>query len=395
MEPRQRASSAEIALYVLTALLFLLIAWTWGRTKILGGHGFFWDAQVYARAITTWRSGGDPYSSNALPFLYPPLFLRAATLLSRAFPGHSGWYLYLTLTVLATLSLPWLLATFYIRSPWLTPVLALALFTFQPRFIEQQMFNTGNIALLLYAITLLAGVDGLRHNRWGWFYAAIFFAGAIKPTMLALLLLPLLAGSTPQLWPSLATGGTVFLLYAVQRLSMPQLYAAFQRASYQRLVVEHDIGTGIYSQLARVGQHVSLLRSPGADLLVHLCLAGTLVAGLIAARGQRDHPAVSRLWLPALLVAMILVNPRMSGYDEIVAILPTLFLSVEAVRSAVTTRSGLRAVAIAFAAILFVFTTDYNLGMCLLFVAVIIFTLLTALRQPRGGVRTVSSFEPL
>ena len=388
MESRQRAGSAEIALYVLTALLFLLIAWTWGRTKILGGHGFFWDAQVYARAIATWRAGGDPYRFTTLPFLYPPLFLRTATLVSRLFPGHSGWYLYLTLTTVATLSLPWLLTTVYIRGPWFTPVLALALFTFQPRFIEQQMFNTGNIALLLYAVALLAGISGVRHNRWRWFYAVIFLAGAIKPTMLALLLLPLLAGATRQLWQSAATGGAVLLLYGLQKLTMPQLYAAFQQASYKRLVVEHDTGTGVYSQLARVGQHVSLLRPPAADLLVHFCLVGALLVGLFAVRGQRDQPAVSRLWMPTLLVATILINPRMSGYDEIVAVLPALFLGVEAVRSAVRTRRGMQTVVVALAGTLFLFTTDYNLGMCLLFAAVIVFTLLTALRPERAAVHT-------
>ena len=195
MDLRRRASSAGIALYLLVALLFFVIAWSWGRTNILGGHGFFWDAPVYARAITTWRAGGDPYTFTALPFLYPPLLLRAATLASSFFPGHSGWYLYLSLTVLATLSLPELLAT-----------------------------------------------------------------------------------------------------------------------------------------------------------------------------------------------VLILINSRMSGYDNIVAILPALLLSVEAVRFAARTCGGAQAIVVALAFTLFVVTTDYNLSMCLLFVAVIVFTLFRARRPADDAV---------
>jgi hypothetical protein len=90
--------------------------------------------------------------------------------------------------------LPFILTTFYIRSRWLSPFLAMVLFTFQPMFTEEHVFLTGNITNLFYPLALAAGIPGIRRNKWLWFYLVVAIASLAKPTFLDLLVLPLLAG---------------------------------------------------------------------------------------------------------------------------------------------------------------------------------------------------------
>ena len=94
----------------------------------------------------------------------------------------------------ATCALPLVLARFYFRRRWMGPLFALLLFFASPRFTGVLAFCGMNVASTLYLLALIAGIPGIRRNRWGWFYLAVIFAASIKISFLALLLLPLLAG---------------------------------------------------------------------------------------------------------------------------------------------------------------------------------------------------------
>jgi hypothetical protein len=194
-------------------LLFFCAAWD---RLLLHGDKDLWDARVYARALATWKAGGDPYTFKGvgLPFVYPPAFLYGERGLGVLLHGHAAWLVYLALLVAATLAIPWLLARVYLRSAWLTPIVALIVFIFQPRLIGEIVLLSGNLGTLLYALALAAGAVGLRRDRWLPFYVAVVLAGMIKPPFLTLMFLPLLAARR-QYWQSAvaaAVAGASYLL---------------------------------------------------------------------------------------------------------------------------------------------------------------------------------------
>lgn len=362
----EKANARGNLLYLLIAVLFLVVCFAWGKTRLLG-DGFFWDARVYARAISTWRSGGDPYLfvPARLPFANPPLFLLSATLLSHVFPGGSGWYVYLAVLIAATLSIPWLLSRFYVRSDWLTPAIAFALFALQPHFLSERMTISGNVATPLYGLVLLAGIPGVKRNRWTLFYLAILLAALAKPVFLALLILPVLAGSG-ELLRSVLTTAAVAACYGIERLLLPNLYRGFDDALYMQLVVKQDVGIGLYNMIFSAGGKTSPLHTPVGASIAHLCIMAVVVGALFVLRdGGRDALA-GRMWVPLLLVTAVLANPRLQSYDVDIAAIPAIYLCVECVRIGCRSRRGTGAVALSLATLIAVLTSDPEQGMCLL-----------------------------
>ena len=362
MDSERDSSKRQVASYLLLAAFFLFVSFTFGRTKVYG-DGMFWDGRVYAKALAVWHAGGDPYAgdSSSLLFVSPPLVLKSAAIISEAFRGHTGWFCYIGIIVLAMLSLPYLLTRFYIRSTWMTPVAAILLFATQPHFMVERSMISGNVAVPLYALALLAGVPGLRRNRWFWFYAIVFIAALIKPSFLALLVLPVLAG-TRQFLRAAATTAGVGALYILQKLTMPVLYGSFKVAVYRQVILKHDFGIGSYNCFYFLGGRLHILRNMEAASLLHFVLLAILLSALFLLRGDPEHPVVRRLWVPLLLVAAIVANPRMQDYDSNFAILPALYIWIESIRDACQTRRGTAFVAFGVNLLVVLFTRDYEIG---------------------------------
>lgn len=267
---------------------------------------------MYARAVSAYIHGGDPYSSQFphLMFVYSPLVLKIMTAVQLIFPGRVIWYAYLALACAATLCLPVLLSL-CIGIRWLSAPVAIIIFSLLPGFIAEFSLLSGNVANLLYAMVLLALFRALRSGRWSWFYAAVILSGIIKPPMLAFLLFPLLSGYVLQ---SFISGFVVCLIFLSQRLFMPGLYRQFEQALYTQLVLSSDVGFGLFSKLSGHLRTVAPL----------LFVAGIL-AVLWYLRSNILSPS-SGLGVSLLLVACVLVNPRLLGYDAQIAIVPGICL---------------------------------------------------------------------
>jgi hypothetical protein len=388
----EKANPRAVAAYLLIAVAFLVVCFTWGRARLFWG-AFFWDARVYARAIATWRAGGDPYLFDpaALPFANPPLFLKSVVWLSYLFPGHLGWYVYLAALIAATFAIPWLLARFYVRSEWMTPVVALAVFALQPRFMVERMMMSGNVATLLYAPILISGIPGLRRNRWALFYLTITLAAVAKPAFLALLILPLLAGSR-QLLQSAVTAVCVFAVYILQRLTMPRLFLAFRDALYVQLVEKHDAGAGMYGHFLELGGRVALVRGPVRASIAHFAVVAILAGALFLLRKGRDLPAVEKLWVPALIVMAILADPRLQDYDIDIAVVPAVYVCAECARQAMRSARGIGAVVIWLTVLVAVYATDPSIGVCLLLLMAIVLPLVR-LAKARSSTAPVEAAE--
>jgi hypothetical protein len=271
----------------------------------------FWDAHVYAHAIYCFRHGVNPYLEDSnTRFVYSPAFLMLTPYL-----GRFGWNLYIFLSIGAAVSIPFLIAQ-YLRKTWIASV-AILIFVLIPGFYSEMTLLSGNISNILYFAILCSGLVGVRKEKWFAFYVAVVIASVIKPPFLTFLLLPLLiTGAWVRVIVSMITVAAVF---GAQRLAMPTLFAGFQEAVHSQLLTHQDMGIGIASYF------------PGSLLwlIPYVLILGITVVYLWQSRKIcRD----SDLWIPSILIVCIVGNPRMLGYDVIVAMIPAVYIVVQAIR---------------------------------------------------------------
>jgi hypothetical protein len=352
------------------------------------GTELFWDSHIYARAVQTFLAGGDPYAlTNYLNFVYPPIFLRTAALLSHLFPFHSGWYLYLALNSAAVLCLPIILSKFYLRSSWLTPPLAVGIFLFHPLLTAEIALLSGNISSLCYAIILAAGVPGLRRNRWSLFYVAVACASLIKLPFLVLLLLPLFLGHRQMVF-SVLTAAAVLLEMFFEALLLPAQYKAFLQSIVSQVVIRQDTGFGLLPHLMRVAQHLPVAPVKFA-LFVHTALTLILILCLWASkkkRGSRGSTLPESVWIAAVLIAAVLANPRMLTYDADIAILPATLIAVESIRALLHRKVSPLAIALPIMTFVVILSRKPR--------AAVLFFILCAVLSVLAGIPTTKSQQP-
>ncbi len=370
--------------YALITMIFLGLSVVRCRSLVHEGDVCFGDARVYARAIAVFQKGGNPYLANAgvLPFVYPPWFLRFASWIGSLLPKQAGWFLYLVVASLGILSIPGVIATFYVSSKWLTPLVAMVMFTFQPRFVEELMLLSGNIANLFYGLILLAGVPGVRRNRWSLYYVALTFAAIVKPPFLLFLTLPLLAGAKQGL-RSLCCVFCVLSGYLLQRLSAPTAYGDFQRGVYRQIIQNQDTGYGLYNYVAKCGRIFAIMRTSNGVMGGYFIIIVALFLGLLLFRKYKSRPAVERLWVPVLIVAAVLANPRMQRYDSDVAIIPAVYICVECLCTAGSRQKGAW-VAILLTLFAAVFTKA-EMGTCLVLITAILLVIFRLADEHSSG----------
>jgi hypothetical protein len=317
-----RSALLLIAALALTALYFYL------RPQAIPLNHV--DAQVYTRAIDNFTTGQDPYQYNSitgLPFVYPPVFLYLGAALAHILTPHAGWLLYLTLHLLASLLIPWLLYRFYLPTP-ASPTVVYALFFAAPGFIGLLATQTGNIAVLFYALLLATAIPGLRRNQWLPFYLAVFLSASIKPGYLPFLLLPFLYSEEKNrrqpAW-AILTGLLTTLGLLSQRWLTPTLYTRFTQTLAQRTTQAGDVGVSLY------GITYHLLHSrhlPAQTPLAALAYTALLAITLTLLIRLRHHPHTPA-WQSLVLIGVLFLNPRLEFYDLCIAF-PIAFLLVTA-----------------------------------------------------------------
>jgi hypothetical protein len=375
------AASAWIP-YLLATLLFMAIAllgWLHGQAIPLSA---FADAHVYARAVRVAAAGGDPYRTDPFyfPFVYPPLVVRCGVLLCPLIAHHLSFRIYVLLTWIGVLSLPWIVCTGYIRSHWLTPWLGMLLFALQPLFKYEGIIYTGNIVLILLPLVLLAGVRGVRRHRWSLFYVSVGLCALIKAPMLALLLLPALSEDR-ELRPSIITGLCVCAAYLVQRLAMPQAYAEYQRNAWEQVMVHKDSGFNVLNYLLRQDRDLPILRHAVVAFAVQAAVVLLLAAAFYWLRHCREDEAIRPLWAPALLVLSIVADPRLQHIVACAAILPCIYLWVECMRRLANDTLWLRVCVLAFVIFQFLTAKQFELGELILLYGSLLLVLTLAIRR--------------
>jgi hypothetical protein len=329
-----RPSNALLALLFLIAIPLFL----WSQRGHLTDT-WVEDLAVYTQAIHSWLGGHNPYNGSLAPlyFLYPPAFLLIAGWIAKFMPPAWGSVLYVVLNGATLCALPLILARYFFRQPWLSPLLALLLFFASPRFTGIEALRTANIATPLYCLAFAVAIPGLKYNRWRWFYFAVFLAAIVKITFLALLLLPLLAGRRQWLW-SILCAATVAVANLGERLYWPSLYDGYLWSLRQGVLTSRAFGYGVFGLIA---DHRYFERGVGVSpYIVSGILALTLVGLMFWLRLRLERTgnkfqslAANGIWLAMILTAIVLVNPRQMQYDIDISVFAAFVLFVYALRT--------------------------------------------------------------
>jgi hypothetical protein len=274
------------------------------------------------------------YLPGELPFIYPPIFVFVGSWMARALTPVLGWKIYLITSMGSVLGTPLVLAHAYLRRlGWAD---ALTMFLLSPFALTEQVFFGANISSAFYFFALLAGAVGVAQNRWLWFYLVIVLAAAVKVTFLLLLLLPLLAG-IGQITSSVVTTSMTCSIYLLQKIMIPGIYQQFRVALFNQTFTARNYGYAPFGVTANLLTrfHVVAYVIPGAIqitfalsiLLTMLWLRHRMRSGRVPLRDDR--------WLALIIIAIVLINPRMFDYDVTTGLVPAYFLLVANWRSPV------------------------------------------------------------
>jgi hypothetical protein len=330
--------------WVVVFLLALTAAyWAWDHVWLY--HIWREDLIVYLQAMRAFQAGTSPYGDALAPlyFLYPPFFLYLGGLLSYPLPAGWGDEAYTALHVGATLALPLVLARYYFRQLWLSPLFALLLFLASPLFMGVLALCGLNIASTLYCLAIVAGVPGLRRDRWIWFYSAVFVAAMVKIPFLALLLLPILVGRRQlRQWINSALCGVAVVgANLLEARLLPELYSGYKWSLVQGIVHQGYYGFGVFGVVAAYGYKLHL-PVPSSAYAVAMTLALAMVGGMLLLRqrlekagripGSVSGQGSNGIWLALVVVLIIQANPRQLQYDADISLLAAFVLWVYALR---------------------------------------------------------------
>ncbi len=338
------AVSRPPATWIVGFLLALTAAyWVWDHVWLY--HIWREDLIVYAQAMRASQAGTNPYGEALAPlyFLYPPFFLYAGGLLSHLLPAGWGSDAYTVLHVVATLGLPLVLSRYYFRQPWMSPQFALLLFLASPLFMGVLALCGLNIASTLYCMAIVAGVPGLRRDRWIWFYCAVFVAAMVKIPFLALLLLPILVGRRQiRQWMNCALCGVAVVgANLVEARLLPELYSGYKWSLVQGIVHQGYYGFGVFGVVTAYG-HKLHLPVPGSAYAAAMALAAAMVGGMLLLRRRLEKAGRvsgsmldlggNGIWLALVVTLIIQVNPRQLQYDADIGLLAGFVLWAYALR---------------------------------------------------------------
>lgn len=305
-----------------------------------------WDAATLLKVGHAVRLGQDPYlndidtltkfekatgtryhppASVPLTFVYPPITLPLLSFIAR-FPDWCctiGFCVLYFAAVMAQLRFGSLaIAQDEQKSlGYFVPVAA-----FFPGLLASDCLIGGNVAFLLYGVTLGAAIAGFKGKGWRWFYVAVVFAACFKPPLLLLTLIPLL--SARKQWISaLATIVAGVSIFAVQPYLFPSLFKNYLISFQLVFGMNRDFG------VSPAGMFAGLLFDRGRafttpSYLLYLAYAIPLLGILVQLSRRYLRGAISlEQWLPVLATGVILMNPRVMEYDvEPLAILMAILL---------------------------------------------------------------------
>jgi hypothetical protein len=284
--------------FAFLAFVALFSVYQQGRGKLFSP---FWDYKVYMGALEQFNRGANPYSPQAFPFVYPPLFLN---LFSRV-PFH-GLYLAFVCASLIYLAYSLRHANFLVAG-------ALGFLT---GGASVGGILTGHFAIFahLLIIALFYSASQEKGNATAKYWVTAFFIVLFASIKIYFLTYALVFFFIPKgLRYCFAVPVCVVLATIAQFALEPRLWVAFETMLRWQMLTQNDSGLVLFGILE---QHVRALSAFEDVLIYELIVVGLFVCAVNPFRGLRlvateDIPGK----LFYVLAFALALNPRMKEYD--------------------------------------------------------------------------------
>lgn len=302
----------------------------------------FWDFKIYAAAGRAWLAGDNPYNfalmaeqyGATMPAIYSPLVTDAIAHLQGVYDTTVGRMLLFALLVVSWIYLPMALMPADERGDSLHRAYYFTGYLTLFGFAGVLGLVSGNSALIISA----ACVASLRHWQRGgspaWFWLTLLTLGQVKYYYLAFLIFPVLLFR--RFWSTLAFLAAFSLLAATNWLLYPQAMGSYlaEIDAFTSQPGSTFIGVSMYNFLfAVLAEVLSADTAQSLASLGHLGFSGLLagVAAIIVLAGRgRSQPELVFGWL---ILTVLLVSPRLLGYDLALGVVPFLVLLAAVIRA--------------------------------------------------------------
>jgi len=314
----------------LSSLIALLIGITWSFYSLqFLKQGVFWDLDIYEKAVSVFKSGGNPYELNGyLSFVYHPLVLRLMSLF--------GDYLGIALMGGYFASLLFFVSSLGSnRSWWFYSFLAFAYCG-----IGTIAIGSGNVTAFFHLALLgilLRGIHGEQNFQEpssrlsSTFILMVVIFSLVKPYMLAYLLIPLIANWKTRQQKSilsftLLAGSLMAIIFLLSTLYFGEEFQSFLLAVQSQTIGKRDLGYGLvmyfYEHYLSAGTLIY------RAFVLHFAILGAIlfITLLLAKRSGAINSSRFALLLYFLLTTL---NPRLKVYDLFPALI-ALFIYASA-----------------------------------------------------------------
>ena len=305
---------------------------------LVPGYTIGWDSNVYVKAMQSLAHGRDPYADgiavqqayhaqkvhnpeDEIPYtyVYSPMtlpVLRGLAHLPLRLVGTGFWTLYFAGLLVAI----WAGMQFVERGERYVFALLAPSAVFFPGLLQNDVLFSGNIAYILYGLVFLAALQGWKRGRWAAFYAVVLLASCWKAPLLTLLAVPVFSErrQMPAAAGTLAAG---LAFFAMQPRVWPELFRHYLMAVDLQFQWNHDFGANPAGVLANALYNVAPYRVVSG--VGYAAVAGTVL--VLMWRLRRHYLAGEILWTrwaPVLMVAVVLLNPRIMEYDVAAITIP-------------------------------------------------------------------------
>ena len=286
----------------------------------IGKRIFFWDLNIYVRAVNDYAMSINPYRNNVdIMFVYHPYILKIFSFLDKFLP------LKIVLLSIYSISTIFFCKQFndYVMKKiknkgeenslsilWIL----LPAVSFGGAILSS--FKMGNLSMYLHFFVL--GMFLLSYKKSSAkiifiFICSIIFASVIKPYYLAyLILLIFLTSYKKSVILLLSASCVVFFIWISAIFFLTDLYEQFITALKGQYVA--DFGYSIFGLVQNITNSL-------VGIFAHAAILLLAIIGLIVYVKQRGYTAHSDQLIPLTIIFIIFLNPRMQVYDFPIAMI--------------------------------------------------------------------------
>jgi len=312
--------------YILNVLIlagiFILVRFMLSRSN------YFWDLDVYQKAVNIFNNGHNPYIDlKELRFVYSPYVLFVFSL--------AGKYLSSVLTCFYLLSTAYFIVNKVGREILIYALASMVIFANKDLGIS---FVTGNLTLFVHFLLIAIFFSEFRF-RTSIFVMLLCLVSIIKPYYLSYGFLLFIDSKSVSnsLRNFIFICLIVFSIYVSQYLLFPSMFNDFL-VSLQAQVLGSSSGPGRDVGFAPYYVFTTIFHNRNIALILHFLFIGLIFFfcyfSLDRIRVVVSEVDSSKLWLYWMLIMIVMLNPRMKEYDywlvtaSAMSIIFTLFRSI-------------------------------------------------------------------